>query len=335
MVLLGEADAPLHDLSAFFGTEGREELDMLFNVRQAESIFLALAEHSADPLLSHLDVLPPTRGSGQWANFLRNHDELNLAHLPEHYRRTVHEAFGQGEDMQIYGRGLRRRLAAMVGGDDRTLLFCFSLLFWLPGTPVLLYGDEIGMGERRSRDGSRCGCRCSGRATNRLGSRPLHLRTSCARRPSNRMDWSGRTWLGSASTARRCSTRWHGWYGRGRSRPRSRGGRFRTLDTGQEDVLVHFCEFEGRVLVVLHSFAQEERTVDIGELASNLVVHGDLVAEQPYDGSDLHEVHIGGLGYRWIAAVRTQGTERDEREEEPSANPRQADHQGAERGGGT
>lgn len=96
VVLLGEADVPLHDRTAFFGTEGREELDMLFNFRQAESVFLALAQRSADPL-RHLDVLPPTPGSGQWADSRA----ITTSSTSSTCRSTSGKRsmrFGQGED---------------------------------------------------------------------------------------------------------------------------------------------------------------------------------------------------------------------------------------------
>src|SRR5690606_29960068 len=82
----------------------------------------------------------------QWAHFLRNHDELDLGRLKEEERQAVFDRFGPEPDMQIFGRGLRRRLAPMLGNRPQIEL-AYSLLLALPGTPVLRYGDEIGMGE--------------------------------------------------------------------------------------------------------------------------------------------------------------------------------------------
>jgi maltose alpha-D-glucosyltransferase/alpha-amylase len=82
----------------------------------------------------------------QWANFLRNHDELDLGRLPDELRREVFEAYGAKPSMQLYGRGIRRRLAPMLG-DRRRIELAYSLLFSMPGTPVLRYGEEIGMGD--------------------------------------------------------------------------------------------------------------------------------------------------------------------------------------------
>ena len=78
---------------------------------------------------------------------MRNHDELTLDKLSDDERQEVFAAFGPDEDMQVYGRGLRRRLPPMLDGDPRRIRMVYSLLFSLPGTPVLFYGEEIGMGE--------------------------------------------------------------------------------------------------------------------------------------------------------------------------------------------
>ena len=80
--------------------------------------------------------------------FLRNHDELDLGRLSQQEQReTVFKAFGPEPDMQLYDRGIRRRLAPMLDGDRRRIELAYSLMFTLPGTPVLRYGDELGMGD--------------------------------------------------------------------------------------------------------------------------------------------------------------------------------------------
>ena len=86
-------------------------------------------------------------------HFVRNHDELTLDKLTEAERQEVFAAFGPDQDMQLYGRGLRRRLPPMLDGDQRRIRMVYSLLFSLPGTPVLFYGEEIGMGENLEIEG--------------------------------------------------------------------------------------------------------------------------------------------------------------------------------------
>jgi maltose alpha-D-glucosyltransferase/alpha-amylase len=150
-ILLGEVDLGYSTIADYFG--GGNELQLLFNFIINRFTFLALAHESADPLIHGLSELPTIPGVGQWVNFLRHHDELNLSRLTQQQRDEVLGAFGPEPDKQIYDRGLRRRLAPMLDGDERRLQLAYSLLFSLPGTPVLFYGEEIGMGENLSLHG--------------------------------------------------------------------------------------------------------------------------------------------------------------------------------------
>ena len=111
-------------------------------------MYLALARGDAAPLRDgaarRCRAIPE---DCQWANFVRNHDELTLDKLSDEERAEVFAAFGPDPELQLYGRGLRRRLPTMLGGDERRIRMVYSLAFSLPGTPVLFYGEEIGMAE--------------------------------------------------------------------------------------------------------------------------------------------------------------------------------------------
>ncbi len=144
-ILLGEVDVGLSTIADYFG--GGNELQALFNFIVNRYVFLALAQESADAIKFGLNQLPSIPGTGQWVNFLRHHDELNLGRLTNHQRQQIFERFGPDPDMQIYGRGLRRRLAPMLGGDQTRIRSAYSVLYSLPGAPMLFYGEEIGMGE--------------------------------------------------------------------------------------------------------------------------------------------------------------------------------------------
>jgi maltose alpha-D-glucosyltransferase/alpha-amylase len=144
-ILLGEVDVGLSTLADYFG--GGNQLQALFNFPLNRFVFLGLAQQSSDPIRFGLSELPSIPGAGQWVNFLRHHDELNLSRLTKVQRAQVLEAFGPKKTMQSYGRGLRRRLAPMLDGDQRHLQLAYSLLFSLPGAPMVFYGEEIGMGE--------------------------------------------------------------------------------------------------------------------------------------------------------------------------------------------
>ena len=146
-ILMGEVNLPPDQQRAFFGDEDGDELHMVLSFTVNQAMYLALARGDATPLRAALQSLPEIPEDCQWANFVRNHDELTLDKLTEDERAEVFAAFGPDPDLQLYGRGLRRRLPTMLGGDERRMRMLYSLAFSLPGTPVLFYGEEIGMAE--------------------------------------------------------------------------------------------------------------------------------------------------------------------------------------------
>ncbi|RXZ65414.1 alpha-amylase family protein [Pelagerythrobacter rhizovicinus] len=150
-MLIGEADENPDEIASFFGDD--DELHALLNFLMTNYLFLALARQEAEPVRFALELLPKIPRDCHWINFLRNHDELDLERLSREQREEVFAAFAPDEDMQIYGRGIRRRLAPMLGGDLKRLKLAYSLLFALPGSPAIIYGDEIGMGEDLSLPG--------------------------------------------------------------------------------------------------------------------------------------------------------------------------------------
>jgi maltose alpha-D-glucosyltransferase/alpha-amylase len=143
-VLLGEANVMPGESQRYFA-DG-DGLHMMFDFWVNQHLFYALASGNARPLADALRATRRTPPDAQWAQFLRNHDELDLGRLSDDDRALAFEELGPEPAMQLYGRGIRRRLAPMLG-DRRRLELAYSLMFALPGTPVLRYGDEIGMGE--------------------------------------------------------------------------------------------------------------------------------------------------------------------------------------------
>jgi trehalose synthase len=157
-ILMGEVNLPYEQQALFFGdgdgdgTSDGDELNLQFDFIGMQNLYLAMARQDATPLAEALASRPTIPRDAQWATFVRNHDELTLDKLSDDERQEVFDAFGPDPDMQLYGRGLRRRLPTMLGGDPRRIRMVYSLLFSLPGTPVLYYGEEIGMGENLSAD---------------------------------------------------------------------------------------------------------------------------------------------------------------------------------------
>jgi maltose alpha-D-glucosyltransferase/alpha-amylase len=145
-MLLAEANITMDQVDEYFGPSG-DRLHMIFHFMLNQHLFLSLTRNDAEPIRRVMAQTPAIPPKSQWASFLRNHDEIDLGRLSDAERGEVFAAFGPVPEMQAYERGIRRRLAPMLNGDKRRLRQAFSLMFALPGTPVLWYGDEIGMGE--------------------------------------------------------------------------------------------------------------------------------------------------------------------------------------------
>jgi maltose alpha-D-glucosyltransferase/alpha-amylase len=154
-IVLAEANVLPETDMEYFGSDG-DRMHMMFNFQVNQNLFYALASADTRPLVKALDATKPRPATAQWGMFLRNHDELDLGRLTEDQRNEVFAAFGPDPAMQLYGRGIRRRLAPMLDGDRRRLELAYSLLFTLPGSPVIRYGDELGMGDDLSRPERAC-----------------------------------------------------------------------------------------------------------------------------------------------------------------------------------
>jgi maltose alpha-D-glucosyltransferase/alpha-amylase len=145
-IILAEANVPPRTNMHYFGDDG-DRLQMMFNFPVNQHLFYALASADTRPMIKAMKQTEKRPATAQWGVFLRNHDELDLGRLTEKQRQSVFNAFGPEPEHQLYNRGIRRRLAPMLGGDRRRLELAYSLMFTLPGTPVLRYGDELGMGD--------------------------------------------------------------------------------------------------------------------------------------------------------------------------------------------
>ncbi|MFW6310161.1 MAG: hypothetical protein ACOC1D_03580, partial [Prolixibacteraceae bacterium] len=142
---LAEADVVPSKISEYIGEGNR--MNMLFNFLLNNSLYLSLARNNAQPIIERLKSLPKLPRNVNWANFVRNLDELDLEQLDKSEREEVFQAFAPNLKMQVYERGIRRRFAAMMSGNIHRMKMVYNLLFALPGVPVIVYGDEIGMGD--------------------------------------------------------------------------------------------------------------------------------------------------------------------------------------------
>lgn len=145
-ILLGEANQWPEEVIHYFGTEKEPEFNLNFHFPVMPRLYMALAKQDRSSVVDILARTPAIPNNGQWATFLRNHDELTLEMVTEEERQFMWE-FYSPEAVQRLNLGIRRRLAPLMGNDRRKIELMYSMLFTLPGTPVLYYGDEIGMGD--------------------------------------------------------------------------------------------------------------------------------------------------------------------------------------------
>ncbi|MDO5736185.1 MAG: alpha-amylase family protein [Propionibacteriaceae bacterium] len=151
-VLLGEVNLPYKKQVEFFGDNG-DQLTMMFDFMGMQYTYLSLARKDARPLGAVLRERPQFGSVNQWATFLRNHDELTLDKLTDAERQEVFDEFAPEEGMRVFDRGIKRRLPSMLEDDPRRIRMAYSLMFSMGGSPVLFYGEEIGMGEDLAAEG--------------------------------------------------------------------------------------------------------------------------------------------------------------------------------------
>jgi maltose alpha-D-glucosyltransferase/alpha-amylase len=143
-MFLAEANQWPEDAAAYFGSG--DTCHMAFHFPLMPRLFMAVRMEDRLPIIDILEQTPAIPRSCQWAIFLRNHDELTLEMVTDEERDYMYRVYGQDPQMRI-NLGIRRRLAPLLGNNRRRMEFMNGLLFSMPGTPIVYYGDEIGMGD--------------------------------------------------------------------------------------------------------------------------------------------------------------------------------------------
>ena len=145
-MLLAEANQWPEDAAAYFGQGKGDECHTAFHFPLMPRLFMSLQIEDRFPIVDILDQTPSLPESGQWVLFLRNHDELTLEMVTDEERDYMYRMYADDPQARI-NLGIRRRLAPLLGNNRRKIELMTALLFALPGTPVIYYGDEIGMGD--------------------------------------------------------------------------------------------------------------------------------------------------------------------------------------------
>ncbi|TCA30473.1 trehalose synthase [Rhizobium leguminosarum bv. viciae] len=300
-IVLAEANILPKDNFEYFGDDG-DRMQMMFNFQVNQALFYAFASADTRPLKKAMAATKPRPATAQWGLFLRNHDELDLGRLTDKQRGAVFAALGPEKDMQLYDRGIRRRLAPMLGGDRRRIEMAYSLLFSLPGTPVIRYGDEIGMGDDLNlpeRDCARTPMQWStepegGFTKSKKPVSPVikdgpygfqHVNVAEQRRdPNSLLNW----------TERMIRMR--------KEAPEIGWGDFSVIDTGDDGVLALRYDWRGNSVLILHNLHAQPAEVtfdpDIGEDGRQLIDIADGASSEA-DGKGFHTVMLDAYGYRW------------------------------------
>jgi maltose alpha-D-glucosyltransferase/alpha-amylase len=304
-IILAEANVLPDTDMEYYGQDG-DRMHMMFNFQVNQNLFYALASADSRPLVEALNATKPRPATAQWGMFLRNHDELDLGRLTERQRQKVFATFGPDPEMQLYDRGIRRRLAPMLDGDRRRLELAYSLLFTLPGSPVIRYGDELGMGD------------------------DLHLpERNCARTP---MQWSNEPQGGftkgskphipviaggpygyehiNAAVQRRHPESLLNWTERiirmRKEVPEVGWGDFVTIASGDRSVLIMRYDWRDNSVLFVHNLDARPREVafsvglDEADAEQSKLLINLLSEDHSHaDDSGRHRIIIEPYGYRW------------------------------------
>jgi maltose alpha-D-glucosyltransferase/alpha-amylase len=308
-ILLAEANVPPDESMQYFGEEG-ERLQMMLNFPVNQRLFYAMATADTEPLVWALEQTRKRPANAQWVQFLRSHDELDLGRLTPEQRQKVFAAFGPEKKMQLYDRGIRRRLAPMLGGNRRRLELAFSLLFSLPGTPMMQYGDEIGIGDNLRLPERECARTPMQWTSDRHGGfsrarkivRPViddavygyaQVNVADQRRDKDSLlNWTERM----IRMRKEC--------------PEISWGDFSVLRTSATEVLGILYQWRETSLLTLHNFSDRTQTVRVkadGPRGATLVDLFDGRNSRAHnDGA--HRIKLEGYGWRWYRVGSSDNT---------------------------
>jgi maltose alpha-D-glucosyltransferase/alpha-amylase len=307
-IMLAEANVPPDESMEFFGSEG-DRLQLMLNFPVNQRLFYALATGDLGPLTWALQQTSKKPHAAQWVQFLRSHDELDLGRLSPEQRAAVFKEFAPDKSMQLYDRGIRRRLAPMLKNDRRRLELAFSLLFSLPGTPMMQYGDEIGMGDDLTMEEREC-ARTPMQWTNEPGGgfsraqrtvRPIidddvygyeNVNVAQQRRdPGSLLNW----------TERRIRMR--------KECPELGWGEFTVLRVDAPEVLALRYDFRGVSMITLHNFSSRRQSFAIEPKTDNAGLLVDVFDENhSRSESGAHEVVLPPFGHRWYRVGAADNT---------------------------
>ena len=305
-ILLAEANQWPKDVRPYFG-DG-DEFHMAFHFPLMPRIFMAVRSADRRPITDMFLHTPPIPESCQWCVFLRNHDELTLEMCTDPERDYMYYAYAQDPVMKL-NIGIRRRLAPLLENDRRKIELLHSLLFTLPGTPIIYYGDEIGMGDNihlKDRNGVRTPMQWSadrnagfsrsdpGQLCSPVIVDPLYGYQAVNVEAQLRTPSSLLLWMRRLIAARKSSRV----FGR---------GTLRFLPPANTRVLAHVREYQGETILTVHNLAGSSEPVelDLRDFRGATPVEMLGGARFPPIGDQPYVLGLGPYGYYWFRLQRS------------------------------
>jgi maltose alpha-D-glucosyltransferase/alpha-amylase len=306
-MLLAEANQWPEDAVAYFG-DG-DECHMSFHFPLMPRLFMSLRMENRFPVIDILEQTPPIPESAAWAIFLRNHDELTLEMVTDEERDYMYRVYASDPQMRI-NMGIRRRLAPLLGNNRREIELLHAILLSLPGTPVLYYGDELGMGDNvylGDRNGVRTPMQWSGdRNAGFSEANPQRLyfpvitdpeyhyetlNVEVQRANSNSLWW----WVKRALALRR-------------SMPELSRGTFEVLPNENPKTLTYLRALDGRSVLVVANLSRHPQPVEIDlsrfEGVQPVEVFGG--SRFPVVGAGPYLLTIGPYDFYWLALATAE-----------------------------
>ncbi len=304
-VLMAEANQWPEDVRAYFG-DG-DEFHMAFNFPVMPRMYMALRQEDRRPIVDILRKTPAIPETCQWTTFLRNHDELTLEMVTDEERAYMYQEYAKDPRMKI-NVGIRRRLAPLLENSRRRIELLNSLLFTLPGSPIIYYGDEIGMGDNiylPDRSGVRTPMQWSSdrnagfsRADSaRLygpvisdpvyGYQAINVEAQ-ERAPSSLLNWTKQV----IETRKRYPA-----FGR---------GSIEFLDSENSSVLAYKREYQGQTMLVVNNLSARAQPVELDLRHLNGLAPVELFGETrfPRIGELPYFITLGGYSFYWFRLDR-------------------------------
>ena len=298
-ILLCEANQWPEDVRPYLG-DG-DEFHMAFHFPIMPRIYMAIKRGDIKDMVDILRRTPPIPENCQWCIFLRNHDELTLEMVTEEERQWMWEQYAPEPRMKL-NLGIRRRLAPLLDNDRRKIELANSLLFTLPGSPILYYGDEIGMGDNirlADRNGVRTTMQWNAESGAGFSEAPIEalytsiiaddvygaarVNVDSLRRDPNSMWYTIRHMLAVRKQ--------HHAFGR---------GEFEWLDCQNDKVAVFQRTYDGETILAIHNLSDEEQSVSlkIKKTAKSLI---DLLTQKELlSGEGSSNAELAPYQYLWL-----------------------------------